>query len=92
MYIGENTTSHFLDSLHADITDHIMPIIEEKVEMVWDKEGQEEFKACTRCWICEKKFKEGEIPVRDPCHFTSLFRGAAHNSCNLECKIEKERY
>ena len=28
--------------------------------------------------------------VRDHCHFTSKYRGAAHNNCNLRYKIAKE--
>ena len=28
--------------------------------------------------------------VRDYCHYTGKFRGAAHNICNLRYKIPKE--
>ena len=28
--------------------------------------------------------------VRDNCHYTGKYRGAAHNICNLRCKIPKE--
>ena len=32
-----------------------------------------------------KKYK-----VRDHCHYTAKYRGAAHNICNLRYKIPKE--
>ena len=37
----------------------------------------------TICHICEKDL--GKDKVRDHCHFTRKFRGAAHTSCNLQC-------
>ena len=60
--------------------------------MIWDKDAKEKFNAATHFHICQKEFKEDEKPVRDHCHFTGEFRGAAHESCNLEYMIEKERY
>ena len=44
------------------------------------------------CHICEKKFNTNKKyrKVRDPCHYTGKFRGAAHNNCNLRYKIPKE--
>ena len=51
------------------------------------------------CYICKKEFctdknnkKEFKSyrKVRDHCHYTGKFRGAAHNSCNLRYKIPKE--
>lgn len=37
------------------------------------------------CHICEDKFvKHADIIVRDHCHFTGRYRGAAHQTCNLE--------
>ena len=43
------------------------------------------------CHICEQEFgvyeKTGEIfKVRDHCHFTGKYGGAAHNQCNLKCR------
>ena len=28
--------------------------------------------------------------VRDHCHYTEKYKGAAHSICNLRCKIQKE--
>ena len=51
------------------------------------------------CYICEKKFcddknKKSEYDlyhkVRDHCHYTGKFRGAAHNICNLRYNVPKE--
>ena len=50
------------------------------------KKEQDYYDNATTCWICFKKFTEEDDKVRDHCHFTGKFRGAAHNSCNLNYK------
>ena len=52
---------------------------------------EKEFQSATKCHICEEKLftdeKTGKIlKVRDHCHFTGKYRGAAHNECNLKCR------
>ena len=44
------------------------------------------------CCICKKEFcdDKNKKKVRDHCHFTGKFRGAAHNGCNLRYKVPKE--
>ena len=55
--------------------------------------SQEEkhFQSATICHICDQKLfrvkETGKIlKVRDHCHLTGEYRGAAHNECNLKCK------
>ena len=48
---------------------------------------QELFDEAEICHICNKELKEDK--VRDHCHFTGQYRGAAHNKCNLMCKKPK---
>ena len=51
----------------------------------------EEHKNSKKCHICFKEFFpkdiKGNIKVRDHCHYTGRYRGAAHSSCNLMYKI-----
>ena len=54
------------------------------------------------CYICKKEFnnndttksssleRKKEQTVRDHCHYTGKYRGAAHNICNLRYKVPKE--
>ena len=49
------------------------------------KEEEKEFQYATICHICEEKIYNKD-KVRDHCHFTGKYRGAAHNQCNLSCR------
>ena len=45
------------------------------------------------CYICKKEFDKSDKKhhkVRDHCHYTGKYRGAAHNTCNLRYKVPKE--
>ena len=52
---------------------------------------EKDFQSATICHLCEQDlFKDKEtgqiLEVRDHCHFTGEYRGAAHNQCNLKCR------
>ena len=52
--------------------------------MILTEEERKSFLEAKYCNICEKEL-EG-YSVRDHCHFTGKYRGAAHNNCNLNCR------
>ena len=44
------------------------------------------------CYICKKEFNNNDkknYKVRDHCHYTGKYRGAAHNICNLRYNVPK---
>ena len=93
LYVGRNAAEHFLDSLERELKDTIMPIINNKVDMIFDDAAREKFEAATHCHICEKPLDPNvEEIVRDHCHFTGKFRGTAHSNCNLAYQINATRY
>ena len=47
------------------------------------------FQKSNSCWICKKLIDNDEEKVRDHCHVTGKFRGAAHESCNLNLQLIK---
>ena len=70
----------------------------EKKEMIsLTKEEKKFYKKQEKCHICQEKFcsdKDDENftnrkKVKDHCHYTGKFRGAAHSKCNLNYKVSK---
>ena len=46
------------------------------------------FQQSNSCWICKKLIDDEK--VRDHCHVTGKFRGAAHWSCNINFQLTKK--
>ena len=80
IYTAEDATQKFVEMLEED-TKEICSIPEKKT--IFGIKEKERFDKETKCWICNGEFN-GDVKVRDHCHFTGRYRGAAHNSCNLK--------
>ena len=82
-YTGEDAAQKFVNMLEKDIRE-ITSIPDKK--MIFGEEELKRFNKETTCWICGEKFIKGDFKnrkVRDHCHFTGRYRGAAHKICNL---------
>ena len=91
LYIGENAESHFVSSIMDD-TEWLVDKIKEQIPMNLSAEEERRFQNATSCHICKTPFKiAGKFSkkVRDHDHYTGQFRGAAHNSCNLNFKAKQ---
>ena len=71
----------FINWLESDVRE--IANLENK-DMIFTPENEKEFINASNCWICGEYM--GNDRVRDHCHFTGKFRGAACNSCNLKLK------
>ena len=65
---------------------------EKKKEIKLTNKEKESYEKQTICYICEKEFSTDKknCKVRDHCHYTGRYRGAAHSSCNLRYQIPKD--
>ena len=93
-YRGEDCMKRFC----KDLKDHATKIIyfKKKTMIPLTKEEEDNCNKENTCYICKKDFNNYttessslERKVRDHCHFTGKYRGAAHNTCNLRYKIPK---
>ena len=48
------------------------------------------FQESNSCWICGKLIDHDDEKVRDHCHVTGKFRGAAHRGCNVNFQLTKK--
>ena len=53
-------------------------------------EKEEQFQSSNTSWICEKLIDNDDEKVRDHCHLTGKFRGAAHRICNINLQLTKK--
>ena len=58
--------------------------------LIITEEEKKLFQKSNNCWICKKFIYNDEEKVRDHCHVTGKFRGAAHEICNLDFKVTKK--
>ena len=54
------------------------------------KDDEEKFQKAEECHICDKKYTDKDIRVRDHCHITGKYRGSAHQKCNLKLRVNPE--
>ena len=81
-----NVGGIFVRNLEADIKRIYKK--SKRVKPMWTSPEEDyEFEEATVCHICESPLYKDR--VKDHCHLTGRYRGAAHNKCNLEYKIPK---
>ena len=90
---NDNVPQLFIESLEEDIKE-IYNRFKIPKKMVMTSKDRMTYKKANICHICESGIpEEGDDPrfkkVRDHCHLTGKFRGAAHSMCNLKYRLPK---
>lgn len=89
---GADCIEWFMDEL-KEIVNEIFSFLEDKKPMnPLTEEEARSFLESAVCHICKKSFMNDQsdmIRVRDHCHITGFYRGAAHQSCNLQYQITR---
>ena len=57
--------------------------------LIMSEEKEEQFQSSNTCLICEKLINDDDEKVRDHCHATGKFRGAAYWSSNINLQLTK---
>ena len=58
--------------------------------LIISEEEEHLLQQSSSCWISEKLIDNDDKKVRDHCHVTGRFRGAAHWSCNINLQLTKK--
>ena len=91
VYRGKDCVSRFISCI-LDEYEYCKKIRRDHFNksLIMSAEEEEMFQNACSCWICGKLFDLMDKKVRDHCHVSGKFRGAAHFSCNANFKISKK--
>ena len=88
MYRGKNTVFKFIQSIFKEYSYCKSVMKNDFNKNLVMIALEEEFERSNICWICNKLIENND-KVRDHCHISGKYRGAAHWSCNVNLKISK---
>ena len=91
LYRGEKAVYKFMENMLEEVK-YCKKVMKKHFDkpLRMTNEDENEFKKATTCHICDKKYTEKDIRVRDHCHITGKYRGSAHQECNLKLRINPE--
>ena len=86
-YSDENVLEHFFEDMMRE-TNHLIERLKTNIPMIFTPQDEVEFNATHDCHICGQ-YLQANDKVRDHCHLTGKYRGAAHFKCNLAFRYSK---
>ena len=90
-YRGKKAVYKFMEAM-LDEVKYCKTVIKKEFNkpLRMTKKDEKEFQKAEECHICNKKYTDKDIRVRDHCHITGKYRGSAHQECNLKLTVNPE--
>ena len=91
IYRGEKAVYKFMEAM-LDEVKYCKKIMKKYFNkpLRMTEDDEKEFQKANECHICNKKYNENDVRVRDHCHITGKYRGSAHQDCNLNFRITEK--
>ena len=86
LYRGQDCLEEFCKHMRAEAHRLYNLFPEKPMDPLTDSQWIK-YNKLNECHICPKPITHRDPKVRDHCHYTGLFRGPAHRSCNLRYKV-----
>ena len=88
---GNNAAYKFIEAIIKEF-EHCKKVMKKhfKRNLIMSEEEEEQFQCNNTSQICEKLIDDEDEKVRDHCHVTGKFRGAAHWSSNINLQLSKK--
>ena len=86
LYRGKDCISKFREHIVTEAR-HLYRSFPERPMEFLTKAQSKEYARISKCHICFGPFKLKDQKVKDHCHYTGIYRGAAHSLCNLRYRI-----
>ena len=92
IFRGENAVHQFMEAMLEEVK-YCKKVIKKYFNkpLRMTEKNEEAFQKTEECHICDRKYTDKDVRVRDHCHITGKYRGSAHQECNLKLKIEPEK-
>ena len=90
-YRGKKAVYKFMEAMLEEVK-YCKKVIKKEFNkpLKMTKDDEEKFQKAEKCHICNKKYTDKDIRVRDHCHITGKYRGSAHQECNLKLRVNPE--
>ena len=82
----EDIGQKFVERLEEDLKE-VYEILKTEIPIKMTEKDEKNFKNVKNCYACKQALEDDR--VRDHCHLTGKYRGAAHSKCNLRMRVPK---